>query len=240
EPPHRSAAPNPLRRHAALAKIGLRAWALRRRGRRRQSLCLRRGRFVHLAWDLRHLVAGRSRQRPRHDLSHPAPGAGLGQFRLDHRHGQGRSRAPCAADLSAGRLWRAAKRGAFFWPGARHMSVEAAAPVEFDEAAARAARGTPLTRGFKAAYGAGAMADGIVAAGFGFFLLFYLTAVCGMSGTMAGMAKLIALLIDAVADPAIGLASDRLRSRFGRRMPFMALSLIPFACAFGLIFSMPA
>lgn len=120
------------------------------------------------------------------------------------------------------------------------MSVEAAAPVEFDEAAARAARGTPLTRGFKAAYGAGAMADGIVAAGFGFFLLFYLTAVCGMSGTMAGMAKLIALLIDAVADPAIGLASDRLRSRFGRRMPFMALSLIPFACAFGLIFSMPA
>ncbi len=101
------------------------------------------------------------------------------------------------------------------------------------------ARSTPLTRRFKAAYGAGALADGIVAAGFGFFLLFYLTAVCGMSGTMAGTAKLIALLVDAVADPAIGLASDRLRSRFGRRLPFMVCGLLPFAGAFGLLFSMP-
>lgn len=109
-----------------------------------------------------------------------------------------------------------------------------------DEAAARTARGVPLTLRFKAAYGSGAMADGIVAAGFGFFLLFYLTAVCGMSGTMAGMAKLIALLIDAVADPAIGLASDRLRSRKGRRLPFMIWSLLPFACAFGLLFTLPA
>ena len=84
------------------------------------------------------------------------------------------------------------------------------------------------------------MADGIVAAGFGFFLLFYLTAVCGMSGTMAGTAKLIALLVDAVADPAIGLASDRMRSRWGRRLPFMVGSLLPFAVAFGLLFSIPA
>ncbi|MBK6705237.1 MAG: MFS transporter [Caulobacteraceae bacterium] len=110
----------------------------------------------------------------------------------------------------------------------------------YDEAAAKQARSTPLTRRFKATYGTGAFADGIVAAGFGFFLLFYLTAVCGMSGTTAGLAKLIALLVDAVADPAIGLASDRLRSRYGRRVPFMALSLPPFALAFGLLFSIPA
>jgi len=61
-----------------------------------------------------------------------------------------------------------------------------------------------------------------------------------MTGTMAGTAKLIALLIDAVADPAIGLASDRLRSRFGRRLPFMVGGLLPFAVAFGLLFSVPA
>ena len=107
------------------------------------------------------------------------------------------------------------------------------------DAAGQLARNVPLTRRFKAAYGAGAMADGIVTAGFGFFLLFYLTAVCGMSGTAAGTAKLIALLVDAVADPAIGLASDRMRSRWGRRLPFMALSLVPFAGAFGMLFSMP-
>ena len=108
-----------------------------------------------------------------------------------------------------------------------------------DEAAAAAARSVPLTRRFKAAYGAGSLADGLVAAGFGFFLLFYLTAVCGMSGTLAGTAKLIALLVDGVADPAIGLASDRLRSRFGRRIPFMVCGLLPFAASFGLLFSMP-
>ena len=110
----------------------------------------------------------------------------------------------------------------------------------YDEAAAQQARSTPLTRRFKATYGTGAFAADIVAQGLGFFLLFYLTAVCGMSGTTAGLAKLIALLVDAVADPAIGLASDRLRSRYGRRVPFMALSLPPFALAFGLLFSIPA
>lgn len=100
-------------------------------------------------------------------------------------------------------------------------------------------RSLPLTRLFKMQYGAGSMADGIVTAGFGFFLLFYLTAVCGMSGVAAGTAKLIALLVDAVADPAIGLASDRIRSRLGRRLPFMIGGLLPFACAFGLLFSVP-
>jgi GPH family glycoside/pentoside/hexuronide:cation symporter len=110
------------------------------------------------------------------------------------------------------------------------------APVD----AAAQARAVPLSRRFKAAYGAGAMADGIVTAGFGFFLLFYLTAVCGMSGTLAGSAKMIALLVDAVLDPAIGLASDRIRSRWGRRLPFMVGGLLPFAGAFGLLFSIPA
>lgn len=110
----------------------------------------------------------------------------------------------------------------------------------FDEEAIQRARTAPLTRRFKIEYGVGAMAEGIVSAGLGFFLLFYLTAVCGMSGTAAGMAKLISLLVDAVADPAIGLASDRLRSRLGRRLPFMIASLLPFAGAFGLLFSIPA
>lgn len=104
----------------------------------------------------------------------------------------------------------------------------------------RQARSAALTQRFKLEYSAGAMADGLVSAGFGFFLLFYLTAVCGMSGTLAGTAKLIALMVDGVADPAIGLASDRLRSRFGRRLPFMLGGLFPFALAFALLFTLPA
>lgn len=107
------------------------------------------------------------------------------------------------------------------------------------EETAKLARSVPLSRRFKMEYGAGAMAEGIVAAGLGFFLLFYLTAVCGMSGAAAGTAKLISLLVDAIADPAIGLASDRIRSRLGRRLPFMIGSILPFAGAFGLLFSIP-
>ena len=107
-------------------------------------------------------------------------------------------------------------------------------------ATTRAARSTPLSWNLQAQYGVGSLVDGLVAAGLNFFLLFYLTAVCGMSGTMAGMATMSALLIDGVADPAIGLASDRLKSRWGRRLPFMVFSLIPFAASFGLVFSMPA
>lgn len=110
----------------------------------------------------------------------------------------------------------------------------------FDQDNARKTRTAPLSWRFKAGYGAGSIGYGIVGAGFDVFLLFYLTAVCGLSGTLAGTAKLVALLIDAVADPAIGLASDRISSRWGRRLPFMAASLLPFAGAFGLMFSLPA
>ncbi|HVY83664.1 MAG TPA: MFS transporter [Caulobacterales bacterium] len=117
------------------------------------------------------------------------------------------------------------------------MAVQASSM--FDEEAAQVARSAPLSLRFKVEYGVGAMTNGIVNAGVGFFLLFYLTAVCGMSGALAGLAQLIALLIDAVADPAIGLASDRIRSRLGRRLPFMIASLLPFGGAFGLLFSIP-
>lgn len=109
-----------------------------------------------------------------------------------------------------------------------------------EEQAAAAARRVPLSFGLKTQYGIGELSNGLVGAGFGFFLLFYLTAVCGMSGTVAGTATLIATLIDGVADPAIGLASDRLKTRWGRRLPFMMLSILPFAITFGVLFSMPA
>jgi GPH family glycoside/pentoside/hexuronide:cation symporter len=111
-------------------------------------------------------------------------------------------------------------------------------PVRDD--ATGAARRVPLSFALKTQYGIGELGNGIVGAGFGFFLLFYLTAVCGMSGTVAGTATLIATLIDGVADPAIGLASDRLKTRWGRRLPLMVFSILPFAIAFGVLFSLPA
>ncbi|MBY8829901.1 MFS transporter [Hephaestia mangrovi] len=132
--------------------------------------------------------------------------------------------------------------GCVMTPGARTSSIRNAGGQPggpSDIGAARAVRGSALGVRFKIEYGVGAMANGLVTAGLAFFLLFYLTAVCGLSGSLAGTAQLIALLVDAVADPVIGLASDRIRSRLGRRLPFMMISILPFAGSFALLFSIP-
>lgn len=106
-----------------------------------------------------------------------------------------------------------------------------------DGASARAA---PVGAKFKLLYGSGGAIDGITTASLTYFLLFYLTTVCGLSGTLAGTALLVGLLIDAVADPLVGLLSDNTRSKHGRRYPYLLYGTIPLAILFGLIFSIPA
>ena len=93
--------------------------------------------------------------------------------------------------------------------------------------------------GLKSIYGSGNIVDGMSAAVIGSFMFFYLTAVCGLSGSLAGVAAFLALTIDAVADPLIGSLSDNSGSRFGRRHPFMLASAFPIAIMFGLLFSIP-
>ena len=50
---------------------------------------------------------------------------------------------------------------------------------------------------------------------------------------------LLALVVDAVTDPALGVFSDNFRSRWGRRHPFMYASALPFGLMFYLLFSPP-
>ncbi len=61
----------------------------------------------------------------------------------------------------------------------------------------------------------------------------------GVSGTITGIALAISLIVDAVVDPIAGSLSDRLRSRWGRRHPFILLSAIPLGGCFFLIFNPP-
>jgi glycoside/pentoside/hexuronide:cation symporter, GPH family len=89
-------------------------------------------------------------------------------------------------------------------------------------------------------YGVGAAVDGVISTSLNFFLLFYLTAVCGLSGTLAGAASMAALLVDAILDPAIGLVSDHTRTRLGRRLPYLLFSIIPLGIVFVALFSIPA
>lgn len=106
-----------------------------------------------------------------------------------------------------------------------------------------ATRGTTSRRiggGFKLVYGSGQMVDAATQAALGTFLLFYLTAVCGISPDLAGIVLFLSLAVDAVADPLIGALSDHHRSRWGRRLPFMAGALIPLAVSTIALFSLPS
>lgn len=89
-------------------------------------------------------------------------------------------------------------------------------------------------------YGFGSIADGGINIVFGVYLLFYFTQVRGLSGTLAGLAIFIALLVDAVTDPLMGSISDNWHSRLGRRHPFIYASILPFGACFYLLFNSPA
>jgi GPH family glycoside/pentoside/hexuronide:cation symporter len=108
-------------------------------------------------------------------------------------------------------------------------------------AAYRAAllRRTKLSLGFKALYGSGQIVDGVTQTALGVFLFFYVTAVCGLSGTLTGLAVSIGLVVDAVCDPLMGLLSDNCWSRWGRRHPFLLVSAVPTGVTLGLLFSIP-
>ncbi|MEP9359462.1 MFS transporter [Sphingomonas sp. KR3-1] len=90
------------------------------------------------------------------------------------------------------------------------------------------------------AYGFGTVAYGVKDFCFSTFLLFYFNQVLGLPATEVGFAIMCALLLDAVADPAIGFLSDRTRSRWGRRHPWMYASAIPIALGWVLLWNPPA
>jgi len=92
----------------------------------------------------------------------------------------------------------------------------------------------------KLGYGLGEMAEGVKTAALETFLFFYYVQVIGLSGSLVGLALLIALLFDGLVDPLIGHFSDNLRSRIGRRHPFLYLAPLPLGIALWLLFSPPA
>ncbi len=90
-----------------------------------------------------------------------------------------------------------------------------------------------------AAYGAGDIAQAVKNQGFNVLLLFFYQQLVGLPGTLTGLALAIALAFDAVTDPIAGGLSDRLKGRFGRRHPMIAIAAVPLAVTFYMLFSPP-
>lgn len=97
----------------------------------------------------------------------------------------------------------------------------------------------PITTRTKLAFGVGQVAEGVKNTAFSTFVLLYYNQVLGLSGSLAGLAIMVALIFDAITDPLTGSLSDGWRSRWGRRHPFMYASALPLAVAFFLLFSPP-
>jgi GPH family glycoside/pentoside/hexuronide:cation symporter len=91
----------------------------------------------------------------------------------------------------------------------------------------------------KLAYGAGDLGPAITANIGVFFALFFFTNVAGLSAGLAGSILLIGKIWDAVNDPMVGVLSDRTKSRWGRRLPWMLYGAIPFGIFFFLQWIVP-
>lgn len=88
-------------------------------------------------------------------------------------------------------------------------------------------------------YGIGGAAGGIKNNGFEYVLLLFYSQVLGLSAVLVAAALWIALLIDAVSDPVIGYWSDNLRTKWGRRHPFMYAAMIPVTIAYFFVWNPP-
>lgn len=91
----------------------------------------------------------------------------------------------------------------------------------------------------KLAYGFGAVAYGIKDNGFQVFLLIFYNQVVGLPAGTVGLVIMAALFVDAFVDPAIGVASDRTHSRWGRRHPWLYCSALPIALCWVLLWNPP-
>ncbi|MEO1392099.1 MAG: MFS transporter [Cyanobacteria bacterium J06634_5] len=91
----------------------------------------------------------------------------------------------------------------------------------------------------KLAYGAGDLGAGLTSQFLAFFLLSFLIYVAGMDPLVAGSVLAFGKIWDAVNDPLVGMLSDRTKTKWGRRYPWMFLTAIPFGLSYFLIWITP-
>ncbi|OQW78364.1 MAG: sodium:melibiose symporter [Proteobacteria bacterium ST_bin13] len=89
------------------------------------------------------------------------------------------------------------------------------------------------------AFGLGSIAYGVKDNGFATFLLLFYNQVVGLSAASVGIAIMMAMMVEAFVDPAVGFLSDHTRSKWGRRHPWMYASAIPVAIGWLLLWNPP-
>jgi glycoside/pentoside/hexuronide:cation symporter, GPH family len=98
---------------------------------------------------------------------------------------------------------------------------------------------TMLSRRTKILYGSGDVGFSLTSTVLSAYLAIFMTDVVGLSPGLAALAILIGRSWDWINDPIIGHISDRTRTRWGRRRPFLLFGPLPFALAYGLLWWRP-
>jgi GPH family glycoside/pentoside/hexuronide:cation symporter len=96
-----------------------------------------------------------------------------------------------------------------------------------------------LSRRAKLFYGVGDTGFSLTGTIIGVLFAIYLTDVVGLRPGLAAAALFIGRTWDYVNDPLVGHLSDRTRTRWGRRRPFLIFGFLPFALAFTLLWWKP-
>lgn len=89
----------------------------------------------------------------------------------------------------------------------------------------------------KIAYSLGGLAPALAASVFTTYVLFFYVDVIKLPVYLAGIAMLIYAVWNAINDPIAGLISDRTRTPYGRRLPYLAVAIVPFGLAFFLLWT---
>ncbi len=97
----------------------------------------------------------------------------------------------------------------------------------------------PLSFWMKLLYGSGDWGISSVGMMRSIFYAIYLTDVVGLEPRLASFGALAGIVWDAINDPVIGILSDRLNTRWGRRRPFLLWFAIPFGLSFIMLWSAP-
>ena len=71
------------------------------------------------------------------------------------------------------------------------------------------------------------------------YLLFYATEVLRIPAVWAGLALLVPRIWNVVADPIVGVLSDRTRTSFGRRRPYLLGGALVWGVCFAVLFNLP-
>lgn len=96
-----------------------------------------------------------------------------------------------------------------------------------------------LSRKTKFIYGLGDWGASAATTARNAFWFVFLTNVVGLGPGLAGTVVLAGKIWDSINDPLVGMVSDRLQTRWGRRRPFLLFGAVPFGLTFFFLFFVP-